>query len=161
MTDRQAFERSLADNPHDDTTRQVFADWLEESGLDDEATSQREWIVSRDWLRDFARQCGATCTNYREAARSYNRETREQEIEEIYEEITYDTVVQAGHDFISHGDYFVQMGNETARDLLGNGETLALFWKHWTAVTGVPYRHPPQWRAEYGEDMESPFSCSC
>jgi uncharacterized protein (TIGR02996 family) len=41
MSERKAFQDALAKDPYDWATRQVYADWLEENGHDDEAALQR------------------------------------------------------------------------------------------------------------------------
>lgn len=42
MSEREAFERKLADDPLDVATRLVFADWLEENGSPREAKAHRD-----------------------------------------------------------------------------------------------------------------------
>ncbi len=55
-----AFLKAIEENPADRANRLVYADWLEERGLDDEAQAQRDWVISplkkrsEDWLRNFA-----------------------------------------------------------------------------------------------------------
>ncbi len=53
--ERQAFLDAIAADRYDQTTRLVFADWLNEHGLDDEAEVQRQWTPEKqraeDWLR--------------------------------------------------------------------------------------------------------------
>ena len=59
-----AFQKAIAENPYDRKTRLVFADWLEEHGLDDEAHEQRSWSKTKqeaeDWLRNFAPEINMT-----------------------------------------------------------------------------------------------------
>lgn len=181
---RQAFEDILRDDLFDTTTRLVFADWLEENGLDDEANEQRrmatpEWQASARWLTDFAARCGTTIDNYidylRSSLRIYYRDhpdaryrpahqniaaPDEEAIPAQERELTFADMIQAGRDWVEHGDVFVQQGSERARDLLmwsdddtRDGANLKLFWHHWQIVTGT--RLDP----ELTED--SPFSCSC
>ena len=56
------FVKALNKNPYDIATRGVFADWLEERGLDDEASEQRSWTKKKHdaelWLKDFAVNLG-------------------------------------------------------------------------------------------------------
>lgn len=58
MTDREKFEAAIDENPLDDVTRKVFADWLDENGFPDEAIRQRDWEAvkkaSMEWIEDFA-----------------------------------------------------------------------------------------------------------
>jgi uncharacterized protein (TIGR02996 family) len=42
--ERRAFERAIADKPNDAAAHQVYADWLEDSGLEQEASQQR-WMA--------------------------------------------------------------------------------------------------------------------
>ncbi len=148
MTEKEAFLTAIAEDRYDQQTRWVFADWLEEHGLDDEALVQRSWTRKKqeaeDWLRDFAVKCGETCTNY-----GYKEPCDE------WEKITYEMVIQVGHDYVDHGHFFTQVGSEAARDMC-QGETAELFWKHWQTVTGrtKAAREEDEW-------MDGPFSCSC
>ena len=55
----KGFIQALDTNRYDQTTRLVFADWLEEMGHDDEALEQRRratdrWVASDKWLREYA-----------------------------------------------------------------------------------------------------------
>lgn len=175
--DRLAFERIIEENFFDPHYRLVFADWLEERGLDVEAQEQRrraspECIEADRWMVDFASRCGETCKNYSERYYKYRELTeglgwqsaedrrRRNEIsdqlsaEEDWQPITYGDCIQAGHDYLEREDYFVQMGSETARDLLSDEATRKLFWKNWSLITGMPLN---------GEDIDGygPFSCSC
>ena len=52
----QAFLEVLAKDPYDETTRRVFADWLEEKGLDDYAAEQRQWTRKGQEAIDRAKE---------------------------------------------------------------------------------------------------------
>lgn len=176
MTDRESFEAALQANKWDGSLHHVYADWLEEHGFDTEAAYHHQWTKERqeaeDWLRDFAEKCGMTCTNYggrydqyKELLEKWERGKRKgrkptyddvPEVEEIWKSITFEDVVQAGHDYVDHEDYLTQMGSETARDLMGNKETSDLYWKHWENFTGRKRRPPGKWGVG-----SAPFSCSC
>lgn len=62
-----AFLAALRENPYDGELREVYADWLEEHGFDDEALEQREWTGERqksvDFLRGIARKCKMSYEN--------------------------------------------------------------------------------------------------
>jgi uncharacterized protein (TIGR02996 family) len=63
MTKRQAFEAILAGDPYDIETRLVYADWLEENGLDDDSAEERRkateaWCAADQWMHTFALQVG-------------------------------------------------------------------------------------------------------
>lgn len=154
MSQREAFLKQIADEPWDWTsTRDVCADWLDDQGEHEEAERQRKVVGSERWLREFAAECGGTCTNYGEEDDYDNHR---------WEDITYEQVVQAGRDMLAAGpsgdeywnwDGFVQMGSEHARSLMGSDETRARYWECFAVVTGLAV--PPLLQAE------SPFSCSC
>lgn len=56
MDERSAFLNALAANEDDETTRLVYADWLDEHGEHDEAARQRAWPAAKAWLVRFAEQ---------------------------------------------------------------------------------------------------------
>jgi uncharacterized protein (TIGR02996 family) len=150
---RRAFERALEADPDDEATRMVFADFLDEQGDHEESDRHRRWKAAKAWLVDFAERCGETCENYGEGS-GWSEEADEQE---RWRKVTFEDVIQAGRDRLAPpGDWwagFTQMGSEKARDLMFDGETRALYWRHWSTVTGAPV---PGAMLE-----ESPFSCSC
>lgn len=176
---RARFEEMIQKDPRDLHTRKIFADWLEEYGQgvqdDDLALHHRTWTLekqeAKEWLEDLASKSGETCLNYSEVWRQYFAATRDlrhtvpeesQRMTQLGDEahkqenwlpITYDLLIQAGHDFIERGDYFVQQGEETLRSLMWDEETRQQFWQCWSLLTGV----------EVTEDKtdENPFSCSC
>lgn len=63
--ERAAFEAAIAADRYDQTSRLVYADWLNERGRDDEAEFQRrwtpEWQRSEDWVKAF---CERVNLNY-------------------------------------------------------------------------------------------------
>lgn len=62
---RAAFERAIEEDPEDLETRQVFADWLEERGFDDEARAQREWDGDEEEEEeDFTDYCCGSDLDY-------------------------------------------------------------------------------------------------
>ena len=163
---RQAFQDALAKDRCDQTTRLVFADWLEEHGFDDDAVEQRrcttdEWVRAARWLEDFAKRCGKTCVNYHEVWQNSDAQWERGvpsgeivKVEMVWEEITFDVVVKAGVDFLDKEDYFVQQGSEQARGLLTDLESRKRFWENWQVVTG---RLVEEETAANGQ----PFSCTC
>lgn len=152
MTERQAFLDAIKADPRDEATRKVFADYLDEHDEPELADWHRSFTAAaydeaKAWLTDFAARCGPTCTNYAQC------DEHGEYLPEEYEDITYDTVVQAGHDLIEHGDAFVQRGSETARNLMWEGDNRAQFWRCWGIVTDTIVSE------EHRSD--TPFSCSC
>lgn len=51
---RIAFLKAVEESPMDETTRQVYADWLDEQGDIEEANRQRQYVRSRKWLTSYA-----------------------------------------------------------------------------------------------------------
>lgn len=148
QTERDAFLAALAENPDDNATRLIFADWLDDHDQPEEADRMQRWKASKEWLTEFAGKCGTTCTNY-------SLDTAEED--EKWEPITYETVMMAAEEYASgDGDGFCQDGSSQARDFFGKGGNRKLFWKHWSVVTG---RRPVFSR--YDPKGEGLFSCSC
>ena len=62
MTERDAFVQALTENPYDETTHRVFADFLDENDepelADFHRTWTKEWQEARDWMTDFAEKGG-------------------------------------------------------------------------------------------------------
>lgn len=54
--EQEAFLRHIADNEEDESRRLIYADWLDENGMEDEATRQRKWKMARDWILSFAKR---------------------------------------------------------------------------------------------------------
>lgn len=56
--EQAAFMDALIDDPEDVTTRMIYADWLEENGLDQEAANQRKWTPeyqqAYNWMMAFS-----------------------------------------------------------------------------------------------------------
>ena len=64
MSDREAFLRTIVENPEDDVPRLVFADWLEENGDADRAVFIRaQCEVARLPEGDPSRQKSETIAN--------------------------------------------------------------------------------------------------
>ena len=55
MNERDAFLKALTKNEDDIPTRLVYADWLDEQGLHEEADRQRKWPAAKEWLVKFCR----------------------------------------------------------------------------------------------------------
>ncbi len=142
MTEQESFELAIKKDRYDQTTRLVFADWLEENGLDDEALIQRSWTrekqESEDWLRDYAEDIRNT--NYYRGEGYYESYGRK--------EFSYEDLLAAAR---SH----LETGEETA--VLGlNGpdsrDTMEEFWQHYAIVTGTAVQEG------YGNTF---FACDC
>ncbi len=62
-------------------------------------------------------------------------------------------MIQAGWDFILHGDYFTQWGRESLRAEMHGVWHRANFWRHWQTLTNEPVSED-----KAGGNV---FSCSC
>lgn len=140
--EQQSFLDYIASCPwNDEAPRLIYADWLEEHDMIEEADRQRKYVSAERGLREFADKCGETIENY------------DNDGNEIYHKITYDMIVQAGYDYINNDEYFIQMGSQDAGNLMSDDDVRREFWKNWEIVTGVKITE---------EQRESEiFSCSC
>lgn len=141
-SEREAFEKVIKEDRYDTASRFKFSDWLEEHGFDDEAVEQRrmataEWVQADKDLHHFADECGHNC--YAGDETPENR-------------MTYEMVIQAGYTYIKTGGYFIQYGNEDARNMMYTKKVRDKFWKNWQIVTGVKVEEDKQGTV---------FSCSC
>ncbi len=157
---REAFENALKEDRYDSTTRLVYADWLEERGLDDEAQEQRRmaspaWIEADREMHNFARSLGKDCTNYGNLFTRASDGRYVPNEPERWQEITYDMVMQAAQQSLDSKDdeRFVQQGAETARDAMSSPEVRERFWKNWSIITG---KSLPDEAREYRV-----FCCTC
>lgn len=159
MNHREGFKKAIVENMCDSVTRLVYADWLEENGLDDEAREQRrmssaEWVAAVEWMHVFAEKGGYNCY--------YGDETPDSKI-------TYQIVMDAArtwvetaieesyesdgkkHSWIS-GDYFTQHGQEGLRDLMSSQKQQDEFWKNYQIIVGQTVEKNKQGTV---------FSCFC
>lgn len=170
MNEKQ-FTIAIKKDPYDSDTRKVFADYLEDHDRPEEADFQRycareEWKEARRWMEDFASRCGQHCVNYDEYCESHFRGDRT--MKEVLVPITFDMVMKVGRDVVDsykqavdankehpewYVDRFVQLGSETARNLMQDEETRKKFWECWQTIIRESL--------EEGIKDCSPFSCSC
>ncbi len=152
---REVFEQALMENVYDEPTHRAFADWLYEHGFDEEAEFHSKWTPrwqkAEDWMREVASRGYSTCINY--GASIY------EEAEQEWKPITYEDLIQAGHDHINTKgwDYLIQQGADDLRDEFINKERTKEFWDNWSIITGVDLSNY-NW-GKYGPS--APFSCSC
>ncbi len=127
VDEREGFLKALEADRFDLASHRAYADWLYEKGEDDLAHVHASWTREKqeaeDWLREFAAEGGVHCPDY-----PYDNDDGRP--------ITYEEVIQAGHDYLNHGNHFVQLGDETLRDKT-YGKTLVKYWKCWQLVTGI------------------------
>lgn len=60
-SEREAFEMALMEDPYDKVTRSIYADWLEEKGLDSEAQEERrkatdKWVYAAQDVEETAKK---------------------------------------------------------------------------------------------------------
>lgn len=155
LNERGGFEAVLREQPTDWATRLIYADWLEDHDMPEEADRQRRYRTSWEWMAQLAKGSGGTCTNYEE---SWD-ETRS-EVHQEWREYTPDDLVEAGNEFIRSGKYLVQSGADTLRD-----EFSTEYWDHWSVLTGVDLdtvEWPDEgWMSKEQARRANPFSCSC
>jgi len=152
--ERASFLQHIRDNPDDEAVRAVYADWLEEHDMPEEADLQRNWRESREWLCRLAVSfCG---TGGEDGSEDYYGP---------YREITYADLIQTGHDYIDKGDYFIQIGSDNARDMMSILDTRCLFWRHWSVMTARSLdemkAEDKEFVAQWSKGIPNPFSCSC
>lgn len=146
MSEREAFKKVLKENPLDDAARLVFSDWLEENGFDDEAVRMRQWRAAYDYMVKIAAVAGGSCVEY------VDMDDGSYDTEEV-SDYTVEDMIEAGQNYLEHGDFLTQVGHSSLRDYVDRKE----YWKNWEIVTGVT---PPK-TDKWGYDIGIPFSCSC
>lgn len=109
---KDAFLKAIQQDKYDWDTRKIFADWLEDNGLDDEATYQREWtpakqrkLDAQEWLEDFATK----------------------------HEMTYKEVIKCARDMQDAESY--STGSRSAQEAMEDDVTCEKFWECWGLVT--------------------------
>lgn len=137
--ERIAFEQALRQDEDDDITRMVFADWLDEHDMPEEADRMRRWRSSKTWLENWCRS-----VNYGNLGDPH----------------TYEDAVEAGYAAAQGRQYI--WGTDAAQDYFFRSDyssvnqTAIREWLyHWSTVTGVPL-----------DSLEHvvenvPFRCAC
>ena len=120
---RNAFEKALLETPLDSLTRGVYADWLEEQGLDDEAQRQRDWTPAYDFLKKFADPYALYVDEDTPTPKGYVYADVMREIEGWKEQIQ-----REGN---------VIFGSNYCQDTLHDPEIKEKFWRAFEVITGV------------------------
>jgi uncharacterized protein (TIGR02996 family) len=139
--EKAAFEQAIAENPYDDVTRKVFADWLEEHGFDDEAVLQREWTVEKH------KDAVAFMERY---ADLLSEAPYEDESDNRSYEVTAAEVLAAAHGCLDGSGYGIGLGFDTPDEVWEYREA---FWQHFMVLTGRPV---PE-----GRRGDTFVSCAC
>lgn len=115
-TQQETFLKLIAENEDDQTTRLIYADWLDDHGMVDEAMRQRNWIAAKQEL--------------------INLLDLDVPDEEEYEPTTpFRYFIQMLND--NNGRDWINFGNrETLMyEYQNNKETV---WRLWSIITGKP-----------------------
>lgn len=135
MNERAGFLKLLAENEDDTITRLVYADWLDDRGEHEEADRHRKWPAAKQWLVSFFRDHDGG---------DYHGGLN-----------TFAQLIELGRVAVaeSHeGGIGLDCGsNESLCDALRAHR--AVFWKHWSVVTGIP--------VTVTAAEQSRFGCSC
>ncbi len=133
----EAFLRAIQKDRYDEDTRRIFADYLDEEGLYDEAEKQRkwtkEWQESYDWMEWFTRDV-VTESDARIAS-----------IEEV---------LQAGRHYVDAKKTSCLSGlGFSAENAMMDETTREQFWKCWEILEGRS--------CEDAVKLNGPFVCGC
>lgn len=138
MDEGKEFLEAIAARPDDQTLRSIYADWLDEHDMPEEATRQRRYTEANLWMDKF---CEDRWTGNDEGYYGSRRQ------------LTREELMQAAHDAIEGDEYAItQQGREDLRsDFYEQQDT---FWEMFYILTGKRAV-----KGEYG--MPTPYSCSC
>lgn len=110
-TDPMGFYNTLRQDPYDQVTRLVFADWLNEQGRDDEAEEQRKWTKEKQEAFD-------TMTSF-----------------SLLMDISQRELLAYG-EAASHGEGFC-FSDDDAPDIMCDETYKKQFWDAWETIQGV------------------------
>ncbi len=145
MTTRKEHEANIAAHPKDARPHAMFADFLDEHGLDEEAAYHRRWTIevarAEEWIRDFASKI---C--------DYDYDENENRVngKQIF---SFEKLMELARNFVGsnsnagrwHGDYCLPFDTP---DFLYSESTE--FWRQYEIATGT----------ETG-DLGVMFRCAC
>lgn len=110
MTDREAFEAGIKDDPLNQFRRDVFSDWLLDHDEPEEADRQRKWIKAYAWLNALASRIG----------------------------LIYEDLMVGVHNYVSDGSAWYVGPNFAPENELSDEPLCKEMYEHWQTVTGVP-----------------------
>lgn len=143
---RASFEAILKANRWDAVTHRVYADWLEERGLDDEAAKQRVW--THEWQRSWD-AAEARLTKFADDI----TEDGSDPLDDV-KSVTLEMVVDAGKRAHGNREYSCLSGmGFAAEGMMEDSKTRKEFWDAWSIYTGI----------EVDDEMRDfeVFRCSC
>jgi uncharacterized protein (TIGR02996 family) len=181
MNQQQAFELTLQEDPYDESTHRVYADWLMDNDQPELAEHHRLWTVewqkAKDWMVDLADKAGLHSPNYggeylRDSDGTLIRDEsgdwiKDPDFVDETRRITYEDLMTAADDWVEtckdtpswsfegidyyEGDCWTQLGDEWLRDNVV-AEVKDKFWECYEIIRRIQV---PQHK------KSSPFNCSC
>jgi uncharacterized protein (TIGR02996 family) len=148
MNEQQRFLKAILDNPKDWDTRLVYADWLEEHDFPEEATRQRKYRISYEWMKEFAFK-HHPYSSYNSLDEYNEEELREHEVRILNDWLHFlhgHTLKERELDF---GDFYVPFSR------ISFSEYTDEMWAHFEVLTGEVA--PTDWKRTRTPN----FSCSC
>lgn len=139
-----AFIHQINENPTDETTRKVFADWLEERGHDEEAAIQRKVTaeVYNRMMSEMTAFARSISGRYLFGASDYEEDNSSDWRRDEYghHEITVDKLLRHAH------AYLKSTTNNTRGTMIclpfeipdAFNPNWELFWEHFSLLTGIP-----------------------
>lgn len=144
---REDFLARLKENPYDQVTRLVYANWLEENDFCEEALLQREWNPTKQRMAEKYMGAVANAASgpqwktYDENQRSYMSEVVHFDVQRVLNEAA--EFLRTGEPLVFYGSMGLQFGESEAQE----------FWMHFEVLTGIPV--PDRFR-----DLDF-TTCSC
>lgn len=132
MSTRKAFEMAIEENPYDETTRRIFADWLEEFG--DQPNDDDRAVIQRAWTRE----------KYDEAKQFLHDWAKE-----TYYYAGIDSFIEFLEDLLSGRKSGLPFETSDLRDMIDNG-----LWDYYEIYTGNPVNRDTTEELRY-------VRCSC
>ncbi len=154
-TDRAAFLAHIEAHFDDRAPRLIYADWLDEQGEAEEATRQRQWHDSKDWLVAFCREWNFfTCNGGSDYDWNQDDTDGDPLIIPIEPGSDEEVIKRLLTEVSSASDWkgLTAIDNElhSAGEI---GADLPLFWQHLEVLTGRVF--------EQAERDDFYWSCSC
>ncbi len=141
--ERNAFETAIRQDPWDTVTRLIYSDWLDDHDCPEEAESQRKWVTSHLWMREFVK-VHHTYAKYHKPPYEKEENITEEDVREWYGEFLLFLEVH-----IKENAY---LNFDTPRDFDSYSEEM---WDHYETLTG---KESPQGDNRHKQPW---ISCGC